>query len=84
MNHQCKKCLLLQAGENVKHQEIVDYLLTIPADEKVSDDEYSHRIAKCLDCQWLISGMCRKCGCYVEIRARMKNQNCPNIDFQKW
>lgn len=84
MNHQCKKCLLLQAGENIKHQEIVDYLLTIPDDEKVSDNEYSRRITKCLDCQWLISGMCRKCGCYVEIRARIKNQNCPNIDDKKW
>ena len=84
MNHQCKKCLLLQAGENVKHQEIIDYLLTIPHEQKVNDDVYSMRISKCTNCDWLISGMCRKCGCYVEIRARLKNKDCPNTDNKKW
>lgn len=84
MIHQCKKCLLLQAGENVKHQEIIDYLNTIPDSDKVSDEAYKNRLAECLSCDYLISGMCRKCGCYVEIRARLKNQSCPNIDNKKW
>lgn len=84
MKHECKKCLLLEAGERVTYDEIIAYLNTINDSEKVDDKAFNMRIAFCKECDQLISGMCRKCGCYIEIRARLKNTNCPNYDDRKW
>lgn len=84
MKHECKKCLLLEAGERVTYDEIIAYLSTIDNSEKVDDSVYNDRIKHCKKCDMLISGMCRKCGCYIEIRARLKNTNCPNFDDRKW
>lgn len=80
----CKKCLLLEAGELVTHDEIMKYVSTISSDELAADKVYENRIAYCMKCNNLISGMCRKCGCYVEVRARLKNAFCPDYDNRKW
>jgi len=80
----CKKCLLLEAGERVTYDEIMAYVATLPAADLVSDDEYQRRIAFCKNCDNLLSGMCRKCGCYAEVRARLKTANCPDFDNRKW
>ena len=31
-----------------------------------------------------ISGVCMKCGCYVEFRAAFKKNNCPNVKDRRW
>jgi predicted Zn-ribbon and HTH transcriptional regulator len=84
MHHECKRCLLFESGERVTYDEIMAYIKTVDSNEKVSEQEYEERIKHCKECDYLISGMCRKCGCYVEIRARMKNTVCPNYDDRKW
>lgn len=84
MVHECKKCLLLEAGESVTYTEIMAYVSTLDKAELVSDDVFRDRINHCRGCDELISGMCRKCGCYVEIRARLIGSNCPNYDNRKW
>ena len=84
MHHKCKKCLLLEAGESKSYQTVKDYLDNIDSALRVADKEYNARLAKCKDCDNLISGMCLKCGCYVEIRAALKNKKCPDVDNQKW
>ena len=80
----CKKCLLLEAGERVTYDEIMQYVATLDktllADENVS----SKRLSQCKDCDNLISGMCRKCGCYVEVRARLADSACPDADNKRW
>lgn len=81
---QCKKCLLLESGEKVTYQEISDYLKTLDKNDLVSEAEYERRITDCIKCDNLISGMCLKCGCYVEVRARLKNQDCPDENFKRW
>ena len=35
----------------------------------------------CKECDKLNAGTCLSCGCYVEIRAAMKQSKCPN---RKW
>lgn len=80
----CKKCLLLEAGEKKSFAGVKDYLDTIDNSLKVNDDLYKKRLSLCRECNNLISGMCLKCGCYVEIRAALKNKACPDFDDKKW
>jgi predicted Zn-ribbon and HTH transcriptional regulator len=84
MHHECKKCLLLEAGEGITYNEIMQYISTIDKNELVDENTFQSRINFCKNCDYLISGMCRKCGCYVEVRARLKNTTCPNYDNRKW
>lgn len=84
MEHLCKKCLLLEAGEDAAFQTVSDYLKTLDKALVVDDNLYSERLSYCKNCDNLISGMCRKCGCYVEIRAALKDKGCPDFDDKKW
>lgn len=84
MYHKCKKCLLLEAGENKSYQTVKDYLDNLDSSLIVDDEKYNERLTQCRNCDSLISGMCLKCGCYVEIRAALNNKNCPDFDNQKW
>lgn len=83
MNHTCKKCLLLEAGEKASYNTVKDYLANLNGDLKVNDDEYLRRLELCKSCNDLIAGMCLKCGCYVEIRAALKSKSCPS-ENNKW
>lgn len=84
MKNECKKCLLYEAGEKVTYNEIMEYVATLDKADLVSEDVYQERINHCKNCDFLISGMCQKCGCYVEVRARLKNKNCPNVNSRLW
>ena len=52
--------------------------------EKADNELYTKRLNKCKSCENLISGVCMKCGCYVEFRAAFKKQNCPNTKDRRW
>ncbi|MDE5973734.1 MAG: hypothetical protein K2G73_03600 [Eubacterium sp.] len=80
----CKKCLLLEAGEKKSFVGVKDYIDTLDNSLKVNDDLYEKRLSLCKECDNLISGMCLKCGCYVEIRAIFRNKSCPDFDDKKW
>lgn len=80
----CKRCLLLQSGEVDVFEVVKNYLETIDKADRASDAEYGSRLEKCKKCESLISGMCNECGCYVEIRAALKNKKCPNKMGNKW
>lgn len=84
MTNKCKRCLLLEAGEVKSFETVRDYLENLDNELKVDDFLYDKRLAYCRDCDELISGMCLKCGCYVEIRAALKGKSCPNIENVKW
>ena len=81
---QCKKCLLLEAGERVTYDEIMRYVATLDKRDLVPDEVYSSRLGICQSCDNLLSGMCRKCGCYVEVRARLRDGECPDYDNKRW
>lgn len=84
MYHKCKKCLLLEAGEKKSFDSIQSYIENLDDSLKVNDNIYEQRINQCKNCDNLISGMCLKCGCYVELRARLKDKNCADFDNRKW
>lgn len=81
---QCKKCLLLEAGETESYKTVTDYLSNLDKSLMVSDDVYKKRLSCCKSCENLISGMCLKCGCYVEIRTALKEKSCPDFNNPKW
>ena len=80
----CKRCLLLEAGKSVTYDEISKYIASIKKEELVSEKKYIDRITRCKSCENLISGMCLKCGCYVEVRARLQDAHCPHDREQRW
>lgn len=84
MNHICKKCLLLEAGEVKSYESLSEYIETLEASCKVSDDVYNSRLSICKECENLIAGMCIKCGCYVELRAVYKDKRCADYNVMKW
>lgn len=84
MHHECKRCLLLEAGEKVTYDEIMAYVAALDQAELAEQSVSEERLSHCKACDSLIAGMCRKCGCYVEVRARLKNADCPDFDNRKW
>lgn len=73
----CKKCLLREQAKDVYAtiQELLDQM--DPA-LKAPPELYEARLARCVACEKLLSGMCRVCGCFVEVRAAAKAQTCPD------
>ena len=51
--------------------------------EVMGQAEYKHMQDYISNCDNLINGMCKLCGCYVEMRAAVKKNYCPNIE-RKW
>ncbi|XCP86906.1 DUF6171 family protein [Roseburia hominis] len=75
----CRKCLLREMDEAEYFKNMYDYIARLPHEDKVSDEEYERRLSICKGCDYLLQGMCRLCGCYVEMRAVMKVRGCPDI-----
>ena len=79
----CKKCLLREMDEAGYFQNMYEYIARVDEEERTSKEEYEERLAACKTCENLLSGMCRICGCYVEMRAAQKVRHCPGI-HPKW
>ena len=47
-------------------ENMYQYIANLSPEDKVSDEEYEQRLMICRQCSHLLSGMCGKCGCYVE------------------
>ena len=73
----CKRCLLREMDEETYFRDLHEYIMRIDDREKVDDAVYRQRLEICRQCDHLLSGMCLKCGCYVELRAAMKRSRCP-------
>lgn len=84
MAKECKRCLLRQAAEEDTYRDIQAQLDKIDPEEKAEEGLYDKRLAACMNCDHLLSGVCMKCGCYVEFRAAFKNMKCPNVKDRKW
>lgn len=80
----CKRCLLREAAEEDTLKSITDTIAKLSPKEKADDEMYVKRLEECKKCDLLISGVCMKCGCYVELRAAFKRQNCPNAKDRRW
>lgn len=62
-------------------KNLQEYIAGIEEELKAENLLYEERLSVCKQCDMLLSGMCRICGCYVELRAAMKKNSCPK---HKW
>lgn len=49
--------------------------------EMVDKPEYMGRLAICATCDKRVDGRCSECGCFIEAKAKLADQNCP---INKW
>ncbi len=78
---ECKRCLLYEMADKAAYESVSHFIASIPDAERAEEGVYRSRLSVCKECDMLISGMCRKCGCYVEVRAYVINAECP---AEKW
>ncbi len=79
----CKRCLLLESDEKQVYESVKAFVDALPAEQRAGDELYARRLFVCKQCDCLLSGMCVKCGCFVEARAARASQNCPYVP-SKW
>lgn len=74
---ECKRCLLRESAEKDVYEDIKSRIEKLSEKDKTDSESYRLRLENCKECEHLISGVCMKCGCYVELRAAFKKQHCP-------
>lgn len=77
----CLKCLLYEMDKEAYMDNLYDYIQRIDEDIKTDQALYEERLSVCKACDYLETGMCRACGCFVELRAVIKNNKC---SYGKW
>jgi len=89
MESKCKSC-----RENVsvntqisqsQINEAIDKLARNKNVKFVSDEVYEFRLLQCRTCKYLEYGTtCLQCGCFVQIRAKLKDARCPLSKQNRW
>ena len=77
----CYKCLLREMDVEGYFANLHDYIARIEEDIKVPDALYEERLAVCKECDYLQEGMCRACGCFVELRAAITTNH---FSYNRW
>lgn len=78
----CKKCLTRDMiDKDAYFKNLQELIKAIDEEVKTPDDAYEERLSICKECDYLYDGMCRACGCYVELRAANRNNEC---SYKKW
>ena len=84
MEINCRKCLEFSDNTKELSKLINDYITSLTKEQRADQTNYDRRLKKCMDCDALINGLCKFCGCFVLVRAAKKNQFCPYPQNQKW
>lgn len=74
----CIKCLSSGLSDAEYFKSVSSYIANIPEELKTPEELYAKRLEHCKKCQYMMNGLCRLCGCFVEIRAASINSYCPN------
>lgn len=75
----CRRCLTREMmGEQKEYfRNLHEYIANLDEGLKAATVLYEKRLAVCKECSLLYQGMCRTCGCYVELRAAVAKKDCP-------
>ncbi|MCC8068012.1 MAG: DUF6171 family protein [Clostridiales bacterium] len=79
----CRKCHLYEETEEEFHAKLETYIANLDEDVRVDQEAYEKRLAICEKCPYIFNGMCRLCGCFVELRAAVKVRKCPDVE-RRW
>lgn len=78
----CRRCLTRDMADKASYfQNMYDYIEHLDETIKANQPLYERRLMVCKSCDLLNDGLCRACGCYVEMRAALKKNSCP---YEKW
>lgn len=75
----CRKCLLREKDEAEYFRNLENYIAGLDDSVRVGQKKYEERLSICKNCENLMQGMCRLCGCFVELRAALKVRKCPGL-----
>lgn len=78
----CKKCLLMDIDKEAYSAKIGRILELTEESRKAEESLYKERLQVCRSCEKLVAegkeaGTCLACGCFVELRAAIKENRCP-------
>jgi len=73
----CPRCLLSEIDGQTVYRSVKAYVDSLPEELRAPAELVRSRLAVCKSCDCLLSGMCVKCGCFVEARAAKAVQHCP-------
>ena len=77
----CRRCLLEEFDEAAYIRTLKDHIEATPERERTSPEAYASRLEACKRCDYLETGTCTACVCFVELRAASKRGRCP---YKKW
>lgn len=78
----CRRCLLREMTDQEDlFLALRERIENMDPDIRTEKSRYEERLGLCRECEMLMQGMCRKCGCYVELRAAVAKNTCP---WGKW
>lgn len=77
----CYKCLLREMDQGEYFKNLYAYIDGLEEEIKAAEPVYRNRLGRCRQCDLLLDGMCRACGCFVELRAVIAVNSCP---YGKW
>ena len=80
----CRRCLMRDVPEAELLKYLDDYVSELPADMRVSPQEFERRLSICADCEHLMQYTCRLCGCYAQVRAAKRMNRCPVPYAPRW
>ncbi len=75
----CRRCLAKEMPDAEYYKNMYDYISRLDEDIKTPDSLYEERLVACRECGSLLNGMCRMCGCFVEMRAAVVKNHCPAV-----
>ncbi|WP_442871692.1 DUF6171 family protein [Anaerocolumna sp. MB42-C2] len=83
-----KECIIIlsQLNDELKTENIISDIseviknggITYAEDIRTPEETYKYRLEQCKKCQYLLNGLCRLCGCFVEIRTAVITNYCPS------
>lgn len=82
---ECKGC---SATVNISEADINRAIAVLSKNKNtkfVTDETYEFRLEQCRNCKFLeYETTCLKCGCIVQIRAKLADSSCPYTKERKW
>jgi hypothetical protein len=81
----CKGCLrsVKVASEDI--QNMIDKIINSKDFNLVLEEEYNKRLQHCKSCKYLmLDTTCSQCGCIVQVRALLREQDCPHPKEALW
>ena len=69
--------MLYELADKSAYESVKNYIAALPDEVRTEEKEYARRLEICRNCDMFLAAMCRKCGCYVEVRAARQDSHCP-------